>query len=106
MNTAPTLLDEAGQASIATALMMSHHGFRRDLARFSGALTAFSPSSSLEPLRAEWRSFRNTLHGHHASEDGGLFPALAGQHAALRPTFERLTADHRRIDPLLERGDE
>ncbi len=108
MKTAPTLLDEVGEASIATALMMSHHGFRRDLVRFAAALPALNPgaSNSLEPLRAEWRSLRNTLHGHHASEDGGLFPALGAQHPALRPTFERLTADHRRIDPLLERGDE
>src|SRR5204862_3506724 len=29
----------------------------------------------------------------------------AGQHESLRPTLERLTADHRHIDPLLEQGD-
>lgn len=102
----PTLLDEEGSASIATAVMMSHHGFRRDLARFAAALGG-GPSAvpDLPALCDEWRSFRNTLHGHHHAEDTGLFPNLAGQHETLRPTIERLTADHRQIDPLLERGD-
>jgi hypothetical protein len=87
--------------------MMSHHGFRRDLARFTAALTglAHGDCERLDALRDEWRSFRNTLHGHHHSEDTGIFPNLAGQHESLRPTLDRLTADHRHIDPLLERGD-
>jgi hypothetical protein len=104
MTTAPLLLDEAGDASIATTLMMSHHGFRRDLSRFTAAL-ARGDTSGLDALRDEWRNFRNTLHGHHHAEDTGIFPSLAGPHAPLRPTLERLVADHRKIDPLLEGGD-
>jgi hemerythrin-like domain-containing protein len=104
---APLLFDEAGDASIATTLMMSHHGFRRDLARFTAALVTLAREDrdGLGALGDEWRSFRNTLHGHHHAEDTGIFPNLAGQHEALRGTLERLTADHRRIDPLLDRGD-
>jgi len=107
MENAPSLLDDAGAASVATMVMMSHHGFRRDLARFAAALksAAGAGPDELAALRDEWRSFRNTLHGHHDGEDKQLFPHLAGQHPALHPTMERLTADHRRIDPLLERGD-
>jgi hypothetical protein len=107
MNTAPLLLDEAGDASIATTLMMSHHGFRRDLARFTARLTALAARTTdkVEAVADEWRSLRNTLHLHHHAEDTGIFPNLAGQHESLRPTLERLTADHRHIDPLLERGD-
>jgi hypothetical protein len=103
----PTLLDDEGNASVATALMMSHHAFRRDLARFAIALktVAGAGSEKLDALRGEWRDYHNTLHGHHHHEDTGLFPMLAGRHESLRPLFERLTADHRRIDPLLERGD-
>jgi hypothetical protein len=35
----------------------------------------------------------------------GHLPHLAREHEALRTTLERLAEDHRRIDPLLERGD-
>ena len=38
MSHVPQLLNDDGTASIATAIMMSHHGFRRDLARFARAL--------------------------------------------------------------------
>jgi hemerythrin-like domain-containing protein len=107
MANVPTLLDEAGGASIATMIMMSHHGFRRDVARFAATLKDLGGASIdvLTALREEWANFRNTLHGHHQAEDTGLFPSLAGQHESLRNTIERLTAEHRRIDPLLERGD-
>lgn len=107
MTNAPTLLDETGAASIATAVMMSHHGFRRDIRRFGAALKALvgGGGGDLEALRDEWRSFRATLHGHHHAEDTGVFPALARDHETLRGTIERLAEDHRRIDPLLAEGD-
>src|SRR5205814_7981278 len=99
MSQAPYLLNDDGSASIATALMMSHHGFRRDLARFAIALkkVADGDASRVEVLRGEWQSFRATLHGHHEAEDAGVFPNVIGQQASLGPTIERLTADHRRI---------
>jgi hypothetical protein len=56
-------------------------------------------------LRDEWQSFRHTLHGHHDSEDHGIFPNVLAQSESIRPTIDGLVADHRRIDPLLERGD-
>jgi hypothetical protein len=99
---APHLLNSDGTASIATALMMSHHGFRRDLSRFAAALGAFERSGA-EALSEEWTRFRATLHGHHQSEDSGVFPSLAAPR--VDATLARLEADHRLIDPLLERGD-
>jgi hypothetical protein len=59
MKTAPLLLDEAGEASLATALMMSHHGFRRDITRFNAALTALAHGNTdrLDALSDEWRNF-------------------------------------------------
>jgi hemerythrin-like domain-containing protein len=107
MSHAPNLLNDDGTASIATALMMSHHGFRRDLARFGRALTriAAGDAAGATAVREEWQRFRATLHGHHESEDHGVFPGLAGAHESVRATIEKLGADHRRIDPLLERGD-
>ncbi len=107
-NAPPLLLDDAGQASIATAVMMSHHGFRRDLARFAAALATLAQGQAerRDAVADEWRHFRNTLHGHHQAEDAGVFPSLTGQHASVRATVERLTADHRQIDPLIARGDQ
>src|SRR5215831_18347413 len=107
MSTGPTLLDHEGNASIATAIMMSHHGFRRDVARFAIALRglAAGDASRASALREEWQRFRATLHGHHEAEDKGLFPSVRGQNAGLAAVIDGLTADHRRIDPLLEEGD-
>lgn len=107
MPNAPALLNDDGTASIATAFMLSHHGFRRDLARFTAALSnvADGDASRVEALRDEWARFHATLHGHHEVEDQGVFPGTAAEHPGVRATIDRLSADHRRIDPLLERGD-
>jgi hemerythrin-like domain-containing protein len=106
MSTVPNLLNDDGTASIATALMMSHHGFRRDLARFAQALVRIADGdrSRTAAMSEEWQKFRATLHGHHESEDHGVFPSLA-RHESVRATIEQLGADHRRIDPLLDEGD-
>lgn len=103
---APNLLNDDGNASIATALMMSHHGLRRDIARFATALPKLARRElSASALCDEWRSYRNTLHGHHESEDTRMFPGLASQNVEIADVIAQLSADHRRIDPLLERGD-
>lgn len=98
----PDLLDDDGNASMATAIMMSHHAFRRDLACFATAL-ASPVNARIDTLRDEWRSFHEHLHGHHEAEDTGVFPSLG---AAVAAVTERLSADHQRIGPLLARGDE
>src|SRR5215471_586561 len=101
------LLNDDGSASMATLLMMSHHGLRRDLARFKTALerVAKGDATRIEALKTEWKGYHMTLHGHHASEDNGVFPDLREKHPALRAVLDGLGADHRQIDPLLERGD-
>jgi hemerythrin-like domain-containing protein len=106
MSTAPTLLNDDGTASMATALMSSHHGFRRDLGRFTRALERLARGdlSRADAVAEEWRHLYAALHGHHRAEDTGVFPNLAKEHASVRATIRRLEADHRRIDPLLERG--
>ena len=107
MSNAPNLLNDDGSASMATAIMMSHHAFRRDLARFAKALEriAAGDTARADAVREEWVKFRAALHGHHEAEDNGVFPNLAREHESARATIEKLGADHRRIDPLLERGD-
>lgn len=107
MSSIPNLLNDDGTASIATALMMSHHGFRRDLARFALALgkIANGDETRVDAVREEWKRFHMVLHGHHEAEDNGVFPSIVGQHPSVQATIQALSADHRRIDPLLERGD-
>jgi hypothetical protein len=98
----PDLLDDDGNASMATAIMMSHHAFRRDLASFAAALADLDVSR-VDALREEWRSFHEHLHGHHVAEDTGIFP---GMREAMADLIEHLMADHQRIGPLLTRGDQ
>jgi hypothetical protein len=107
MPTPPNLLNDDGTASIATALLMSHHAFRRDLARFAAGLgrVAAGDRSTTAELAAEWQHYRGALHGHHEVEDKQMFPGMRGAHAELAPVFDELSAQHARIDPLLARGD-
>ena len=104
---APYLLNDDGSASVATVVMTSHHGFRRDLARFATALRrrGDAGASRAEALQQEWQHFRGALHAHHNAEDQRLFQALKGQHSDLAPVIDQLTVEHRHIDPLLEGGD-
>jgi len=101
--TPPNLLNDDGTASMATMFMSSHHGMRRDLALFARALRAGATRGAA--LDAEWQKFRATLHAHHEAEDHGMFPNLRAAQPSLAPLFDRLQADHRLIDPILERGD-
>jgi iron-sulfur cluster repair protein YtfE (RIC family) len=101
------LLNDDGTASMATAFMSSHHGFRRDLARFATAVrkVAGGDAARAAALGEEWKRFRGTLHGHHTVEDTGIFPGTKQQHPELAAVIDGLAADHRKIDPMLEDGD-
>lgn len=99
----PRFLDDEGGVSMATLLMMSHHGFRRDLGMFAWAMRSAVPMTA--ELAAEWVSLHEKLHGHHQMEDQNIFPGLEKQKPALAATLLRLGAEHRRIDPLLAQGD-
>jgi hemerythrin-like domain-containing protein len=108
MAKAPNLLNDDGSSSVATALMMSHHGFRRDLALFTlalGRLAREGDTTRAAGLAREWQNYRNTLHGHHGAEDQGIFPNVLKESPGLGHVIEGLIADHHRIDPLLEEGD-
>jgi hypothetical protein len=104
---APNLLNDDGSASMATGVMMAHHGFRRDLARFGKALAALTAADKAKAvaLKDEWQLFHDALHGHHEAEDTRVFPHLQSEHAEMAQLFAKLTDDHRHIDPLLERAD-
>jgi hypothetical protein len=103
--TMPTqLLDNDGTASMATMIMTSHFAFRRDIACFARALAADIRDAAA--LGEEWTRFRAALHGHHTVEDTALFPDLRAKYPDIAMAIDQLDAQHREIDPLLERGDE
>ena len=106
MSNPPQLLNDDGSASIATAFMTSHFAFRRDLARFAAALSGPAMNASTaQALADEWQTFHTHLHSHHQAEDNGVFPTFRTEHTQLEAVIARLSADHRLIDPLLERAD-
>jgi len=107
MANVPNLLNDDGSASMATAFLTSHHGLRRDIRQFAGALgrVLAGNTSTVQALQDEWKHYRETLHGHHMMEDTVLFPSLKEQHPELAAVIDGLTADHRKIDPMLEDGD-
>ncbi len=104
----PNLLNDDGTASMATMLMLSHHAFRRDVARFMRAVAEIKAGDVLraDAVRGEWeQSYRQALHGHHTIEDTKIFPDLKSKHPDLASAIDTLTEQHHHIDPLLEQGD-
>lgn len=97
------LLNDDGSASMATALLTSHHAFRRDLACFAEALRG--DLSRASELAREWKHFRETLHHHHLMEDTGIFPDLRAKHGELAATLDLLDDQHKDVEPMLARGD-
>ncbi len=104
---ATQLLNSDGSASMATALMTSHHAFRRDIALFLRTLPRLAAGAidNTAALQEEWKSFRTTLHHHHTIEDTNMFPGMRTEHPESAAAIDQLDADHKKIDPLLERGD-
>jgi hypothetical protein len=104
----PNLLNDDGTASMATMLLLSHHAFRRDMARFIHAVAEIKrgDTSHVDALCSEWASsYRQALHGHHMMEDSRIFPDIRNKHPDLASALETLTGQHHKIDPILERGD-
>ena len=101
------LLNDDGTASMATAMMSSHHAFRRDLACFAVALSAITRGdhARASAVAEEWKKFREALHGHHTVEDTAVFPDLRTRQLVAAAELDTLEAQHRQIDPLLEQGD-
>lgn len=104
----PHLLNADGTASMATMLLMSHHAFRRDIARLIQAVAQIKAgdNSRVSAVREEWeKSYRQALHGHHTMEDTRIFPDIKSKHPELATALGTLTEQHHLIDPILERGD-
>ncbi|UCM91300.1 nitroreductase/quinone reductase family protein [Streptomyces marincola] len=89
-------------ASPGAALTLVHDAFRRELGILRGEITASGPRLGAQ-LRINCLTACQGLRHHHAAEDGGLFPFLAGRHPHHAPVFERLEREHERVAGLLER---
>ncbi len=108
MSQPPNLINDDGIGSMATILLMSHHAFRRDIARFIRAIQEIKAgdASRADVVRGEWeKSFRQALHGHHLMEDAKIFPDIKSQHPELAVALDTLTEQHHKIDPVLEKAD-
>ena len=108
MTQPPNLLNDDGTASMATMLLMSHHAFRRDVARFIRAVAQIKAgdTSHAEAVRIEWdKSYRLALHGHHTMEDAKIFPDIRSKYPELAAALDQLSEQHHQIDPTLEAGD-
>ena len=105
----------AGQAAAPegpvdlTVMWLMHRGFRRDLEAFGRAVpaTPLDAPATWSALAQRWEVFAQILHDHHAGEDAGLWPLLlervdAARDGAGRATLEAMSAEHARIDPLLD----
>jgi hypothetical protein len=92
-----------------SVMFLMHRGFRRDLEAFGRAVpaTPVDDGATWSALEQRWQLFAHILHDHHAGEDAGLWPLLLARVDAAadgegRATLEAMSAEHRRIDPLLE----
>jgi hypothetical protein len=92
-----------------TVMFVMHRGFRRDLAAFERTVPVvpIDDAAAWTALDERWNVFSRILHDHHSGEDAGLWPLLlarvdAAGDTAGRATLEAMSAEHARIDPLLD----
>src|SRR5688572_24472051 len=79
-----------------------HAAFRRDLARFDGALGAFPGSQArADQLWAAWDNYAHQLHQHHEDEETIFFPALQ-EVGAEESLVGDLDGEHKRMAAALE----
>lgn len=108
--TLPIQLRLPGQAAAPNGpvdmqiMYVMHHGFRRDLEKFTAAAqhTPVGDREVWRLLATRWAVLAEVLHMHHAGEDAGLWPWLL-EHGTPedRSTLEAMEAEHAEIDPLL-----
>lgn len=87
--------------SWGAALKAVHDAFRRELALIRREIAESGPGLGAQ-LRVNCLTFCGGLHGHHANEDAGMFPAIAERHPELAPVIDRLRREHERIAILVE----
>jgi hypothetical protein len=108
----PVQISLPGQTHVAhgphdqTGMYLMHHAFRRDLARFEGAVrhTPVGETEVWRLLAARWGRFGTALHHHHEVEDQAFWPAMleaVRDDEAATATLTAMEAEHEQIDPAL-----
>jgi hypothetical protein len=86
-----------------TMMYVTHEALRRDVGRFSQAVTAGRIASPA--VRAGWENFKDQLNVHHTVEDDDLWPRLyraVGDDAQQLAMLEAMEAEHAVLDPMLD----
>lgn len=81
-----------------------HSALRRDLCRARMVLEA----GGLDPVRrralgAHLVWMMDFLHRHHTAEDTGLYPAVRERNAAIGPLLDRMDGEHAAVHPAMDR---
>ncbi|CAM3722039.1 nitroreductase/quinone reductase family protein [Nocardiopsis rhodophaea] len=79
-----------------------HDAFRRELSLVRAEFAASGPGSLGAQLRVNCLTVCQGLDHHHAMEDGGMLPELRAQHPELAPVLDRLSAEHKELERLLQ----
>ena len=83
-----------------------HAAFRRDLARFDGALAEFRGTQArADQLWAAWENYAHQLHQHHEDEETIFFPAMR-ELGADESLVGDLDGEHQRMAAALDAATE
>jgi len=84
--------------------LRSHECMRSDVDRMRDALERHRfEDAQRAAFTAYWRDFARMLEHHHHYEDETVLPSLLDKAEAHRPLCDQTTAQHRRLDTLLDR---
>ncbi|WP_344161501.1 nitroreductase/quinone reductase family protein [Nocardiopsis rhodophaea] len=79
-----------------------HDAFRRELSLVRAEFAASGPGLLGAQLRVNCLTVCQGLDHHHAMEDGGMLPGLRAQRPELAPVLDRLGAEHKVLERLLQ----
>jgi hypothetical protein len=87
-----------------TIFHIAHRGMRGDSQRFAALVATLSPAGTRRASAARsWLGgFRSELHEHHTVEDTIFYPALLERVPTVAAALERVDADHRLLDVVLD----
>ena len=94
-------MDKSSSPADTRMMGIVHGALERDLARARRASSTapYPQGAQRRALGAHVVWLMDFLHGHHTSEDEGLWPAVRAKNPTAGPLLDSLEADHRLIEP-------
>src|SRR6478752_6482229 len=94
-------MDKSSSPADTRMMGIVHGALARDLARARRASSTapYPQGAQRRALGAHVVWLMDFLHGHHTSEDEGLWPAVRAKNPTAGPLLDSLEADHRLIEP-------